>query len=148
MFLEDGFRIAVTYVFDYEVDPFLEKITGFEQQTNLHQVDVTDPSQVQDFVTTVINEGEEEEPRMGLYFPYGSPETMVDPRFPDPKEGDLMERSPDLHHWIVSAIDFDSGDMLWSTEVHSAVPDFDRHLKNTYASSTPVTDGDLETNKT
>lgn len=93
------------------------------------------------FVTTVINEGEEEEPRMGLYFPYGSPETMVDPRFPDPKEGDLMERSPDLHHWIISAIDFDSGDMLWSTEVHSAVPDFDRHLKNTYASSTPVTDG-------
>ena len=56
MFLEDGFRIAVTYVFDYEVDPFLEKITGFEQQTNLHQVDVTDPSQVQDFVTTVINQ--------------------------------------------------------------------------------------------
>ena len=39
------------------------------------------------FVTTVINEGEEEEPRMGLYFPYGSPETMVDPRFPDPKKG-------------------------------------------------------------
>ena len=56
--MKDGFQIAVTYVFDSEVDPFLEQITGFEQQTNLHQVDVTDPSEVQGFVTTVINQFE------------------------------------------------------------------------------------------
>ncbi|HIC18887.1 TPA: SDR family NAD(P)-dependent oxidoreductase, partial [Candidatus Poribacteria bacterium] len=56
MFLEDGFQIAVTYIFDHEVDPFLEQITGFEQQTNLHQVDITDQSEVQEFVATVINQ--------------------------------------------------------------------------------------------
>ena len=56
VFLEDGFQIAVTYIFDHEVDPFLEQITGFEQQTNLHQVDITDQSEVQEFVATVINQ--------------------------------------------------------------------------------------------
>ncbi|MCY4029320.1 MAG: PQQ-binding-like beta-propeller repeat protein [Acidobacteria bacterium] len=94
------------------------------------------------FLTTVVSDGEEEEPRMGLYFPYGSPETFDDDRFPDPEPGDLLERSINLHHWVVAAIDFKSGDVLWTTEVHTGEPDFDRHLKNTYASSTPVTDGE------
>ena len=94
------------------------------------------------FLTTVVSDGEEEEPRMGLYFPYGSPETFDDDRFPDPEPGDLLERSINFHHWLVAAIDFESGDLLWTTEVHTGEPDFDRHLKNTYASSTPVTDGE------
>jgi len=94
------------------------------------------------FLTTVVSDGDEEEPRMGLYFPYGSPETFDDDRFPDPEPGDLLDRSINLHHWLVAAIDFESGDVLWTTEVHAGEPDFDRHLKNTYASSTPVTDGE------
>ena len=95
------------------------------------------------FLTTVISEGEEEEPRMGLYFPYGSPQPMPSGgRFRDPEPGDLMERSAAVHHWLVQAIDFNSGDVLWTSEVHTGRPDFDRHLKNTYASSTPVTDGE------
>ncbi len=89
------------------------------------------------FVTSVASDGEIEEPRMGLYFPYGSPESGGAPT----KEGVLKERDPDLHHWIVYALDFESGDVLWKTEVHSEAPQFDRHLKNTYASETPVTDG-------
>ena len=95
------------------------------------------------FLTTVISDGEEEEPRMGLYFPYGSPQPMPSGgRFRDPEPGDLMERSVAVHHWLVQAIDFESGDVLWTSEVHTGQPDFDRHLKNTYASSTPVTDGE------
>ena len=58
MFLKDGFQIAVTYVFDSEVDPFLEQTIDFEQQVNLHQVDVTDPTQVQRFTATIINQFE------------------------------------------------------------------------------------------
>lgn len=38
-------------------------------------------------------------------------------------------------------IDRDSGKTLWSTELHGAVPTTPIHLKNSYASETPVTDG-------
>lgn len=95
------------------------------------------------FLTTAVSEGDEEEPRMGLYFPYGSPQTMPSGgRFPDPEPGDLLERSQAVHHWLVVALDFESGAVLWTTEVHAGTPDFDRHLKNTYASATTVTDGE------
>lgn len=94
------------------------------------------------FLTSVVSEGEVEEPRMGLYFPYGSPQAAPPGMgFGQPKEGELMERSKDVHHWYVYAIDFDSGEVVWKTEVNAGAPTFDRHLKNTYASETPVTDG-------
>ena len=35
-----------------------------------------------------------------------------------------------------------SGDVVWTAEVNTGKPQFDRHLKNTFASSTPVTDGE------
>jgi len=89
------------------------------------------------FVTTVTSDGDVEEPRMGLYFPYGSPESGGRPT----KEGDLRDRDPDLHHWLVYCLDFETGEVLWKKEVNAEAPKFDRHLKNTYASETPVTDG-------
>ena len=92
------------------------------------------------FVTAVVSAGEIEEPRMGLYFPYGSP--SVEPGYPDQKPGEKMERSANVHQWLVFAIDFESGDIVWQTEVNSEEPTFDRHLKNSYASETPVTDGE------
>lgn len=90
------------------------------------------------FVTTVVSDGEIEEPRMGLYFPYGSPESGGLPT----KDGQLKKIDPDTHHWVVLALDFETGKIVWQTEVNTAVPTFDRHLKNTYASETPVTDGE------
>ena len=94
------------------------------------------------FLTTVVSDGVTQEPRMGLYFPFGSPETSPGLGFPDPKPGDLMEREKDVHHWLVYALDFESGDVVWTSEVNTGEPLFDRHLKNTFASSTPVTDGE------
>ena len=94
------------------------------------------------FLTTVVTEGEMREPRMGLYFPFGSPRNYDDGRYPDPGPGALMDRSDETHHWLVQAFDVETGRRLWSTEVHAGPPAFDRHLKNTYASSTPVTDGE------
>ena len=91
------------------------------------------------FLTTVVSEGEIQEPRMGLYFPFGSPEPSPD--FRDPEPGELMEREAAIHRWLVYALDFDSGEMLWASEVNRGTPTFDRHLKSSYASSTPVTDG-------
>ncbi len=77
------------------------------------------------FVTTVVSEGEVEEPKKGLYF-----------------GGNRPEPSKDVHHWMVYAIDTESGDVVWKTAVKSGAPSFPRHLKNTYASETPVTDGE------
>ena len=95
------------------------------------------------FVTTVVSDGESREPRMGLYFPFGSPQAEPPGgKFRQPEEGELMERSQDGHHWLVYAVDFDSGQVAWKSEVNTGVPLFDRHLKNTYASATPVTDGE------
>ena len=79
---------------------------------------------------------------MGLYFPFGSPQSTDDGRFPDPGPGDLMEREEDVHHWLVYALDFDTGQVVWTSEVNTSAPQFDRHLKNTFASATPVTDGE------
>ena len=94
------------------------------------------------FVTAVVSDGESQEPRMGLYFPFGSPQTTDDGRFPDPGPGDLMERESDVHHWLVYALDFETGQVVWTKEVNTEAPQFDRHLKNTFASATPVTDGE------
>ena len=63
------------------------------------------------FVTTVTSDGPVEEPRMGLYFPYGSPESGGMPT----KEGDLRKREKDIHHWWVCAVDFDSGAVAWKS---------------------------------
>ena len=69
------------------------------------------------FVTAVVSDGESQEPRMGLYFPFGSPQSTDDGRFPDPGPGDLMEREEDVHHWLVYALDFDTGQVVWTSEV-------------------------------
>ena len=43
---------------------------------------------------------------------------------------------------MVYGIDLATGTPLWETEVHRGVPETSHHLKNTFASETPVTDGE------
>lgn len=76
------------------------------------------------FLTTVISSQPEEKARKGLYF------------------GGERGIPQDEHRWVVYAIDFDSGNIAWQREVHRGVPGFSRHLKNSFASETPVTDGE------
>ncbi len=77
------------------------------------------------FVTSVISSVEPEAPKKGLYF------------------GGNREGTPsDEHRWMVYAVDWKSGKILWEREVHRGVPRSSHHLKNTYASETPVTDGE------
>jgi outer membrane protein assembly factor BamB len=53
------------------------------------------------------------------------------------------ERStPYPHRWSVYCIDFKTGKILWSKVAHEGVPLEGHHLKNTFASETPVTDGE------
>ncbi|SRR5579871_375806 len=76
------------------------------------------------YVTSVIDSGTLEKPKKGLYF------------------GGERPASKDEHRWMVYAIDFKSGKIVWEREAHKAVPDAPHHLKNSYASETPVTDGE------
>jgi outer membrane protein assembly factor BamB len=46
-----------------------------------------------------------------------------------------------LHRWKVYCFDKFTGKVVWETTVFDGVPREKRHVKNTYASSTPATDG-------
>ena len=78
------------------------------------------------FVTTAISAGDEPEPIKGLY----------DPGMENGSEASLNE-----HRWLLYAIDYHTGRARWQRELYSAPPPGKRHLKNSFASETPVTDG-------
>jgi outer membrane protein assembly factor BamB len=75
------------------------------------------------FITTVVNTTQQEAPKPGFYL------------------GD-WPASPAPHRWMVYDIDFRTGKVRWEREVSSAPPGKAKHLKNSYASETPVTDGE------
>jgi outer membrane protein assembly factor BamB len=75
------------------------------------------------FVTAVINSGQQEPPKPGFYL------------------GD-WPASTAPHRWMVSDVDYASGKVRWAQEVGSTPPAKAKHLKNSYASETPVTDGE------
>lgn len=77
------------------------------------------------FLTTVVNLGESEPPKKGLYFGGNRPE---------PPESD--------HQWLAMCLDLKSGDVLWKKQLHEGKPRTSIHLKNSFASETPVTDGE------
>lgn len=77
------------------------------------------------FVTSVVSAGATETPKKGLYF-----------------GGERYELSKDEHRWMVYAVDFKTGKILWEREAHQGLVTTSRHLKNSYASETPVTDGE------
>ena len=76
------------------------------------------------FVTAVVSDGQVEAPIGGLY------------------RGGERPAATDVHHWVAYGIDLDTGAIRWRTDLHSGVPAQSKHLKNSYASETPVTDGD------
>jgi outer membrane protein assembly factor BamB len=77
------------------------------------------------FLTAVISEGEVEPPKKGLYF-----------------GGDRKEVPKTTHRWLVLCFDLKSGRELWRQEAYHGTPTTPLHVKNTYASETPVTDGE------
>jgi len=46
-----------------------------------------------------------------------------------------------VHQWMVYAFDKRTGTLLWERVAHRGAPAEKRHIKSTYASSTPATDG-------
>ena len=80
------------------------------------------------FITTAISAADDEvQPIPGLY---------------DPGEHNGAVPASGEHRWMVYDIDFETGRVRWARELHREVPTITRHLKNSYASETPVTDGE------
>jgi outer membrane protein assembly factor BamB len=77
------------------------------------------------FVTTVINLGTSEEPKKGLYF-----------------GGNRTTPPESAHQWKVFCLELETGKILWERQVHEGKPATSIHLKNSFASETPVTDGE------
>jgi len=76
------------------------------------------------FLTSAISAADEEAPKKGLYF------------------GGERKTSSAEHRWMVYAIDWKTGHIAWEREASRGVPNSSHHVKNTYASETPVTDGE------
>ena len=77
------------------------------------------------FVTTVAREtGDAEKAKSGLYF-----------------GGDRKKPDEVVHLWQVHCFSLQNGKELWQRTVHQGIPKTSRHIKNSYASETPVTDG-------
>jgi outer membrane protein assembly factor BamB len=76
-------------------------------------------------VTSAITGTPLEDPRKGLYF------------------GGNREEPPETEvRWVVTCLDVDTGLTLWETQVASGPPPGPVHLKNSFASETPTTDGE------
>ncbi|HVR75341.1 MAG TPA: PQQ-binding-like beta-propeller repeat protein [Planctomycetota bacterium] len=76
------------------------------------------------FLTSAVSAGKEDDPKKGLYI-----------------GGNRLEPSENEHRWVVLSVAVDTGKVLWEAPVHRGKPRSSVHLKNTYASETPVTDG-------
>ncbi len=48
----------------------------------------------------------------------------------------------DEHRWMLYCFDFKNGRTRWATELSKGIPKVSRHPKNSFASETPVTDGE------
>jgi outer membrane protein assembly factor BamB len=76
------------------------------------------------FVTSAEEEGQTEAPKKGLYLQ---------------GERALVQRTC---RRMVMCMEFETGKVIWSKVACAGVPAGPRHLKNSYASETPVTDGE------
>ena len=75
------------------------------------------------FVTTAVSSDPKATFRPGLY-----------------GDGDAS-KDRSVHRWMIYALDKQSGKILWERVAYQGEPMEKRHIKSTYANSTPVTDG-------
>lgn len=75
-------------------------------------------------VTSAVTKTDAEKPKPGLYL------------------GTYITEPKGEYTWVVYDYDLKTGARRWQREVTAAVPSGAKHLKNSYASETPVTDGE------
>ncbi len=76
------------------------------------------------YLTTVVSSEEPEPAKKGLYF-----------------GGERIKPPESEHRWLVMCLDLKTGATLWQKQVHQGVPKTSIHIKSTFASETPITDG-------
>ena len=78
------------------------------------------------FITSVIKPGPIELPEKGFY------------------AGSTIQQTgaTQVHRWMLYAVDLKTGRLRWEREIRRSMPVAPKHEKNTYASETPVTDGE------
>ncbi|MCH8045248.1 MAG: PQQ-binding-like beta-propeller repeat protein [Planctomycetes bacterium] len=77
------------------------------------------------FLTTVTREGQPEDAKRGLYF-----------------GGNRAKPPTVVHRRKVVCLSTSTGKVLWERVAHEAIPKYGHHIKSSYASETPVTDGE------
>jgi outer membrane protein assembly factor BamB len=78
------------------------------------------------FITTAISNGKEPVPIKGIA---------------DPSADNGRMKSESAHRWMLYDVDFKTGSIRWQRELQTGLPPIMRHIRNSYASETPVTDG-------
>jgi outer membrane protein assembly factor BamB len=87
------------------------------------------------FITAAVNtKGSEESLK---------PVPSYTPRsFGGPMSGQDISTSTDQHRWVLYDVDFNTGKIRWEQTIRTSVPSEPKHQKNSYASETPITDGE------
>ena len=100
------------------------------------------------FVTSAVSPGDYKEPSKGIFgndyaaelTKQGLPPAEVNKRVVA-RDIELTSETGDISY-MVYALDAATGKVAWKQEAHRGKPFGGRHRKNTYASETPVTDGE------
>ena len=77
------------------------------------------------FLTSVINSGTTEDPKKGLYF-----------------GGERPKPPTSIHQYKVYCLNLYTGKTIWERLAYEGIPETPIHIKSSYASETPVTDGE------
>jgi outer membrane protein assembly factor BamB len=77
------------------------------------------------FMLSAVSTGPTEAAKKGLYF-----------------GGNRLKPPEHEHRWMGYCLDFNKGRIIWERELHRGIPKVGRHIKNSYASETPLTDGE------
>ena len=100
------------------------------------------------YVTSAISDRPFKQPSPGLY----GNDYIAELRKQGLSDEEVMKRvrardtegpeESDVVRYVVYALDAATGKVVWEREAHKGLPSGGRHRKNTYASETPVTDGE------
>ncbi|MFN0135333.1 MAG: PQQ-binding-like beta-propeller repeat protein [Phycisphaerae bacterium] len=100
------------------------------------------------FVTSAITDFDAKQPSPGLFGNDDIEELIKQGVSPAEAGRRILERDIEttsqpaqIVRYMVYCLDVKSGGILWEQKAHEGVPPGGRHRKNTYASATPVTDG-------